>query len=419
MNMQKIITLYLLLNIFVAFNSCKDSKAGQKISIDSEDIFGEQKYDNTKVFPGAFNIAKYLPMLKGKRVAIVVNQSSVMEDKTHLLDTLLALEIDVKKIFAPEHGFRGKADAGEVLNDEIDNKTGLPIISLYGKKRGPDKKDLEGVDIIVFDIQDVGVRFYTYISTLAYVMKSASNEDIPVIVLDRPNPNGHYIDGSVLDEKFKSFVGMFPIPIVYGMTIGELAQMMVGEKWIDSDKECDLTVIKCTNYTHLSHYKLPVAPSPNLPDFLAVSLYPSLCFFEGTTVSVGRGTDKPFEQIGHPKLKGDYDYFFIPKPNLGSKHPKHNEEKCYGVDLSTLKVKDFRARGKIDLSWLIDFYKKIHEKDKFFLDNNWIDKLAGTDMLRKMIVLGKSDEEIHQEWKADLDKFNSKRKKYLLYPDFN
>jgi len=416
--MQKIVILLLLANVFVAFNSCKNSKANRTVELDIIESMGEDDYDNTKIFPGAFNVAKYLPLLKDKRVALVVNQSSILEDKIHLLDTLLALDVDVKRIFAPEHGFRGKADAGEKLNDEIDSKTGLPIVSLYGKKRGPDKEDLTDIDIIVFDIQDVGVRFYTYISTLAYVMKAAAGENIPVIVLDRPNPNGHYIDGPVLEERYKSFVGMFPIPVVYGMTIGELAKMMVGEKWIDSGRDCDLTVVKCTNYTHLSHYKLPVAPSPNLPDFLSLSLYPSLCFFEGTTVSVGRGTDKPFKQIGHPVLKGDYDYFFIPKPNQGAKNPKHNGKKCYGLDLSTLKVMDFRVKGKIDLTWLIDFYAKIHNKDKFFLDNNWIDKLAGTDKLRKMIIQGKSDAEIHRLWQEDLDKFNSKRKKYLLYPDF-
>ncbi len=414
--MQKLLTLLIVSLIFVGLESCKDSKASKSIVISNPDT-DNNDFDNTKVFPGAYNIAKYLPLIKNKNVALVVNQSSTIDD-VHLTDTLLNLDVKVVKIFAPEHGFRGKADAGEHLDNSIDSKTGLPIVSLYGKKRAPDDEDLKGVDVIVFDIQDVGVRFYTYISTMAYIMDAAKDKDIPVIVLDRPNPNGHFIDGPVLEKKFKSFVGMFPIPVVYGMTIGELATMINGEGWLKDSQKCDLTVVKCTNYTHLSHYKLPIAPSPNLPDFLSVSLYPSLCFFEGTTVSVGRGTDKPFKQLGHPLLKDDFDYFFVPKPNFGAKHPKYNGQKCYGIDLSNIKVKNFRAKGKIDLSWLIDFYDKVKGKGNFFLDNNWIDRLAGTDKLRKMILQGKTDEEIHEKWGNDLKRFNEKRKKYLLYPDF-
>lgn len=414
--MKKIITLLIVSFIFIGLESCKDSKASRGIIFSNSDAVNSD-FDNTKVFPGAYNIAKYLPLINNKNVALVVNQSSTIDD-VHLTDTLLNLDVKLVKIFAPEHGFRGKADAGEHLNNSIDSKTGLPIVSLYGKKKAPDAEDLKGVDVIVFDIQDVGVRFYTYISTMAYIMNAAKDNDIPVIILDRPNPNGHYIDGPVLEEKFKSFVGMFPIPVVYGMTIGELATMINGEGWLNDSKKCDLTVVKCTNYTHLSHYRLPIAPSPNLPDFLSVSLYPSLCFFEGTTVSVGRGTDKPFKQLGHPLLKDDFDYSFIPKPNLGAKNPKYNGQKCYGIDLSKIKAKNFRAKGKIDLSWLIDFFNKVEGKGKFFLDNNWIDKLAGTDKLRKMILQGKTDEEIHKNWENDLERFNKKRKKYLLYTDF-
>ncbi len=414
--MQKLKTLLIVSLIFIGLESCKHSKASKSIIISNSDITNGG-FDNTKMFPGAYNIAKYIPLLKNKNVALVVNQSSMI-DEVHLTDTLLNLDVKLVKIFAPEHGFRGKADAGEHLDNSTDSKTGLPIVSLYGKKRAPDDEDLKGVDVIVFDIQDVGVRFYTYISTMAYIMDAAKDNGIPVIILDRPNPNGHYIDGPVLEEKFKSFVGMFPIPVVYGMTIGELATMIDGEGWLKDSKKCDLTIIKCTNYTHLSHYHLPIAPSPNLPDFLSVSLYPSLCFFEGTTVSVGRGTDKPFKQLGHPLLKDDFDYFFIPKPNLGAKNPKYNGQKCYGIDLSKIKAKNFRAKGNIDLSWLIDFYNKLKGNGKFFLDNNWIDKLAGTDRLRKMILQGKSNEEIHQNWENDLKLFNEKRKKYLLYPDF-
>ncbi len=403
--------------MFFGYESCKDGNALQEISVNNKGI-SEKDYDTTKIFPGAYNIAKYLPVLKHKHVALVVNQSSTIEG-IHLTDTLMSLDVDLVRIFAPEHGFRGEADAGEKLSDSVDKKTGLPIVSLYGHKRAPDEDDMKGVDIIVFDIQDVGVRFYTYISTLAYIMDAAIEKGIPVLVLDRPNPNGHYIDGPILEEKYKSFVGMFPIPVVYGMTIGELALMMNGEGWLKNKNKCDLTVISCTNYTHLSHYELPVSPSPNLPDFLSISLYPSLCFFEGTTASVGRGTEKPFKQIGHPALKEDYKYYFIPKPNHGAKKPKLEGEKCYGIDLSTLKVKNFRAKRKINLAWLIDFYHKIHDKSKFFLDNNWIDKLAGTDEMRKMIISGKSDKEIHDLWKPKLKEFNATRKKYLLYPDFN
>jgi len=398
--------------------SCKNENVRSKdgeVKITKSDTI---KPENIKIFPGANNIAKYLPLLKDKKVALVVNQSSMIDDG-HLSDTLLNLDVNIVKIFAPEHGFRGVANAGEELKDGIDTKTGLPIISLYGKKEKPSEEDLKDVDVIVFDIQDVGVRFYTYISTMTYMMEAAAENNIQMIVLDRPNPNGHYIDGPMLEAKYKSFVGMLPIPVVYGMTMGELAMMINGENWLNNNVKCDLTVVECTNYTHMSHYELPIAPSPNLQDFLAISLYPSLCFFEGTTASVGRGTDEPFKQIGHPKLKGKYSYSFTPKPNFGSKNPKHKNEVCYGVDLSNLEVKNFRFRGQIDLKWLVDFYTKLKTKDKFFLDNNWIDKLAGTDTLRKMILNGKSSEEIRESWQKDLNIFNEKRKKYLLYPDFD
>ena len=400
---------FIFIIFFLAIISCSFHKKENPITINKEN-----NLDTSVIYPGAYSTAKYIPLLKKKNVALVVNQSSLIE-KTHLLDTMLALDVVVKKIFAPEHGFRGDEAPGEVIDDSVDKKTGIPVISLYGKKKKPADEDLEGIDVIVFDIQDVGVRFYTYISTLGLVMEAAAQNNIPVILLDRPNPVGYLTDGPVLEDKFKSFVGMYPVPIAYGMTIGELAEMIQGEKWIENADKLDLTVVPCSNYRHDRIYDLPVKPSPNLPDLVAVTLYPSLCLFEGTTVSVGRGTNKPFKQIGHPLLKDYYDYFFIPEPNEGSKYPKHKGEKCYGIDFSGLKVKDFRYKNKLDLSYLIEFYHKLKDKDKYFNDNGWIDKLAGTDKLRKMIIAGKNEEEIRESWQEDLEKFKQKREKYLIY----
>ena len=400
---------FIIVSVIFIGISCSGSKKNDLIKIKET-----TNVDSTVIYPGAYSTSTYIPKLMGKNVALVVNQSSLINNK-HLLDTMLALGISVKKIFAPEHGFRGDEPPGEVINDSVDKKTGIPVISLYGKKRKPTGEDLKGIDILVFDIQDVGVKFYTYISTMGMIMEAGAQNNIPVMVLDRPNPVGYLTDGPVCEDKFKSFVGMYPVPIAYGMTIGELADMIKGENWIEDTEKLDLTVVPCTNYTHDSNYDLPVPPSPNLPDNIAITLYPSLCLFEGTTVSVGRGTDKPFKQIGHPLLKGYYDYFFIPKPNEGSKNPKHNGEKCYGIDLSGLKVKDFRYKKKLDLSYLIDFYHKLKDKDKYFKGNGWIDKLAGTDKLRKMIIAGKNEDEIRESWQEDLEKFKQKREKYLLY----
>ncbi len=400
---------YILFSLLFIGISCSGNKHENTISINDK-----INLDTSVIYPGAYSVTKYIPLLQNKNVALVVNQSSLINGQ-HLMDTLMSLDIQVKKIFAPEHGFRGKEDPGETIDNSIDKKTGIPVVSLYGKKTKPTKEDLKGIDIILYDIQDVGVRFYTYISTLGLVMEAAAQYGLPVIVLDRPNPVGYLIDGPVLEKKFKSFVGMYPIPVAYGMTIGELARMIKGENWIENTGNLDLTVISCTNYRHDKMYDLPVKPSPNLPDNIAITLYPSLCFFEGTTVSVGRGTDKPFKQIGHPGLKEYYEYFFIPEPNEGSKHPKHIGEKCYGIDLSGLKIKDFRYKNKLDLSYLIDFYNKLKDKDKYFKENGWIDKLAGTDKLRKMIIAGKNEMEIRESWQKKLEKFKQKREKYLLY----
>lgn len=369
--------------------------------------------DTTTVVTGAERIAIYHPMIKTKKVALVVNQTSTIKDQ-HIVDSLLKLGVNIKVVFAPEHGFRGKADAGELISDTKDSKTGLPIISLYGKKKKPLPEDLKDVETIVFDIQDVGVRFYTYISTLHYVMEACAENNISLVVLDRPNPNAYFIDGEILNPAFKSFVGMHPVPTVYGMTIGEYAQMINGEGWLPNQAKCNLTVIPCKNYDHNTYYELPVKPSPNLPDMRAILLYPSTCFFEGTTLSLGRGTDKQFQVIGHPKLKSDFS--FTPKPNEGAKEPPLNGQLCYGEDLSQTTIGSIIKKGQIDLNYLINYYKKMTTLgEKYFLDNNFIDKLAGSDQLRNQILQDKTEVEIRASWAAGLEKFKKIRTRYLLY----
>ena len=353
---------------------------------------------------GAERTDTYLPLLKNKKVGVVGNQTSMIAN-THLVDSLLSLGIDVVKVFSPEHGFRGKADAGAIIEDGIDSKTGIPIISLYGKNKKPKDEQLQGIDILVFDIQDVGVRFYTYISTLHYVMEAAAESNIKVIVLDRPNPNGHYVDGPILDTAFQSFVGMHPIPIAHGMTIGEYAKMINGENWIAT--KCELIVIEMENYTHNTNYDLPIKPSPNLPNARAVNLYPSLCLFEGTTISIGRGTDYPFQHFGAPYLKSNYS--FIPKSGAGSKYPKHEDIMCFGTDL---RFQD-NYLTTINLNWIIEAYKQCPEKEEFF--NNFFDKLAGTDKLRKQIIAGKTAKEIKATWQEGLTSFKKQRRNYLIY----
>ena len=346
----------------------------------------------------------YLNYLQDKKVGIVGNQTSMIAN-THLVDSLLSLGVDIVKVFAPEHGFRGTADAGAIIKDGIDSKTGVRIISLYGKNKKPKAEQLQEIDILVFDIQDVGVRFYTYISTLHYVMEAAAESNIKVIVLDRPNPNGHYVDGPILDTAFRSFVGMHPIPIVHGMTIGEYAKMIKGEKWISTN--CKLTVIEMENYTHYTNYDLPLKPSPNLPNARAINLYASLCLFEGTNISVGRGTDYPFQHFGSPYLKSSYS--FTPKRGEGSKYPKHENIECFGTDL---RFQD-KYLTTINLNWIIQTYKQNSEKESFF--NNFFDKLAGTDKLRKQIIAEKTAKEIKASWQEGLEDFKKIRRKYLIY----
>ena len=359
-----------------------------------------------EIKPGAYQIDEYLHLIKGKKVAIVANQSSEING-TSLVDTLLSLNQNIIRIFSPEHGFRGKADAGAKIDDEIDTKTGLKVISLYGKNRKPKKSQLENIDIMLFDLQDVGVRFYTYISTLHYVMEACAENNIPIIVLDRPNPNAHYIDGPMLEKEHKSFVGMHKVPIVYGMTIGEYANMINGEKWLYEGVKCDLNIVKIKNYNHSLKYKLPLRPSPNLPNSKSINLYPSLCFFEGTPISAGRGTEMQFQIFGAPEFK-NMNFEFTPKPNFGSKSPKFNGLKCYGKNLS-----DVTYLSEINVSWLIEAYNSYPNKDKFF--NNFFKKLAGTNKLQKQIEHGKSPEEIRESWQSDLTTFKIVRAKYLLY----
>ena len=382
--------------------------------------FGQNKSNLIKepeIHTGAEQTQEYFHLLKGKRVALFANPTSVINN-THLLDTLIASGINVVTIFGPEHGFRGKADAGEHVNNETDTKTGIPVISLYGNHKKPTKEDLKNVEVMIFDIQDIGVRFYTFISSLEYYMEAAFENNIPLIILDRPNPNGFYVDGPVLDTNFKSFVGMQPVPVVYGMTLGEYAKMLMGEKWIEYSSTPNLKIIKCKNYTHESKYILPVNPSPNLREMQSIYLYPSTCFFEGTVMSEGRGTDKPFQIFGHPSLPNNL-FSFTPKPNEGAKSSKCFNQICYGWDLSgninnTLKLID----RKIQLKYLLNAYKLFPDKDSFFLKNNFFNKLAGNATLMNQIKNGISENAIRKSWEKDLIKFKAIRKKYLLYPDF-
>ena len=354
---------------------------------------------------GADQIDKYFPLLDNKSIGVVGNQSSLI-GSTHLVDSLLSTKQQVVKVFSPEHGFRGTADAGAHIESGVDEKTGLPIVSLYGNNKKPTANQLQGIDILLFDIQDVGARFYTYISTLHYVMEAAAENSIPLVVLDRPNPNGHYVDGPILDSAYRSFVGMHPIPIVHGMTIGEYAQMINGQQWLKNGVQCQLTVITMQGYSRTMPYDLPIKPSPNLPNAQAVNLYPSLCLFEGTNVSVGRGTDLPFQHYGAPYLKNDY--FFIPKSGEGAKYPKHEGQKCYGKDLS-----QFSKLSQLDLSYLIDAYQQSADKDTFF--NTFFDKLAGGSDLRLSIIGGKSEEEIRKSWADGLNVFKEQSAPYLIY----
>ena len=364
---------------------------------------------------GADRTTEYLPLLKGKSVAIVANQSSNIK-KTHLVDSLISLGVTVKKVFCPEHGFRGTEDAGEKVANTKDPKTGLTIISLYGKNnKKPKPEDLKDIDVVVFDIQDVGVRFYTYLSTLHYVMEACAENNKQLIVLDRPNPNGYYIDGPVMEDAYKSFLGLHPVPIVYGMTIGEYAQMINGEGWLKDGEKCNLKVISIVGYDHTDLFELPVRPSPNLPNMASVYMYPSLGLFEGTVVSLGRGTDLPFQVIGHPTLQ-KANYKFTPKPMPGASDPKYKGQVCNGYNLTSFGTEYMKDYKKIYLYWLIGIYANTPDKATFFDDN--FNYHAGNATLQKQIKDGISEDAIHKSWEEGIKKFKVVRKKYLLYKDF-
>ncbi len=370
----------------------------------------------TKIVCAADQPSTYLPSLAGKNVALVVNQTSRVGE-IHLADFLIENGIRVERIFAPEHGFRGEADAGAAILDGADAKTGVPLVSLYGKKKKPTREDLQGVEVVLFDIQDVGVRFYTYISTLHYVMEACAEFGIALVVLDRPNPNGFYIDGPVLDTAYRSFVGIHPIPVVHGLTVGELANMIRGENWIPHAEKLLLHVVPCENYDHTMTYRLPVRPSPNLPDLKSVLWYPSTCFFEGTILSLGRGTPHPFQWLGHP----DYpkrDFSFTPLPLPGAMDPPLKGKVCYGLDLSQYSEETLFKKRRLDLDPLLHFYQAMPDKERFFLSNLFFDKLAGSDALRKDILAGSSAGEIRASWIPALKAYQKIRKKYLLYRDF-
>ncbi len=364
------------------------------------------------IVPGAERIDLYMDMLAGKKAGVVANHTSLVRD-IHLVDLLISRGVRIEKIYSPEHGFRGAEDAGTEIEGGVDKKTGIHIVSLYGKRRKPTAGDLEEIDVMIFDLQDVGVRFYTYISTMHYVMEACAENNIPVIVLDRPNPNGNYIDGPVLKPEHKSFVGMHPVPVVYGMTIGEYAGMINGEKWLNNDQQCDLKVIKCKNYSHSSVYYPPVKPSPNLPNYISVRLYPSLCFFEGTVISVGRGTDFPFQVFGHPDLQSG-DFYFTPESKPGAAiTPKLKGEKCRGSDLRDFENPELI--NEIELEYLLLAYQNYPDKDEFF--NSYFNSLSGNEELKNQIVEGKTAEQIRSSWEGDIQEFKKIREKYLLYEE--
>lgn len=411
--------------VFLTACGWNKSRHGQVVSQEEEDFVAEQviQSEEDEIYIGESNptavpqliignqrMNLYLDSLRGKRVAIVANQSSVI-NRTHVVDSLLALGITIQKVFAPEHGFRGTADAGEKIWSHKDPVTGLPIVSLYGNNKKPRADQLWDVDIVLFDIQDVGVRFYTYISTLHYVMEACAENKKPLIVLDRPNPNAHYIDGPVREPEHTSFIGMHPVPIVYGMTIGEYALMINGEFWLHNDVICQLYVVPCKNYNHKMKFEIPIAPSPNLRTDLAITLYPSLCFFEATTVSVGRGTERPFEMYGHPNFR-QTNYAFIPMPTTGAKEPLWQNKICNGYDLRSIQRK--RAY-EINLNWLINARDQLRDSVTFIDQRNFFDRLAGTSELRKQLAAGMSAKEIKATWKPGIDQFTKIRQKYLIY----
>jgi uncharacterized protein YbbC (DUF1343 family) len=420
--------LYVPVIVSMMAVSCRAPQAANTYSVPALTMV-KSKVTSTKFMTGADNMTSYFGLLKNKRVGILTNQSGqikydahylikdsvsqkegVKEINMHIVDFIVQnTKINLVKIYAPEHGFRGEAADGEMIIDGKDVKTGLPIISLYGNSKKPSPQQLEGIDVLLFDLQDVGTRFYTYISSLHYVMEACAENNIELIILDRPNPNGNMIDGPTLEKEYSSFVGMHEIPVLHGMTIGEYALMINGEKWLKDGIQCKLRIVPCENYRREMPYSLPVKPSPNLPNDQAINLYPSLCFFEGTNVSIGRGTDQQFQIYGSPYLT-KFHWSFIPEPNAGSKEPPQNGKICCGEDLS-----QYPRLNRIELKWLIEAYHETEQPEKFF--NNYFTNLAGTKKLRQQIESGMTEDDIRATWKPGLDRFREMRKKYLIYPD--
>ena len=375
-------------------------------------FLGINQIAHSQIIPGAYQTDQYLRFLKGKQVALVVNHTSVI-GKTHLADSLLSLGVQVKRIFAPEHGFRGTADAGAHIDNEVDAKTGLALVSLYGKHKKPSAEDLKGIDVVIFDIQDVGARFYTYSSTLLYVQEACAENKVKLLILDRPNPNGHYVDGPVLDpSRFASFVGLTAIPVVHGLTMGEYAQMLNGEGWLANKVLCDLQVIPVSSYTHKSVVHVSIAPSPNLPNDQSIGLYPSLCLLEPTIVSVGRGTTTQFQVIGTPNSAAG-NYTFTPVPTPGAMDPPLKDQLCYGMDLRAVNT---RKLG-FSLAYLFEMFEKTGRKESFFTSPTFFDKLAGTDAIRLGLLAGKTEKEIRSSWEPALKAYKEVRKRYLIYQD--
>jgi len=415
-------THFLLVTLTILTCFCCKSQSEKKVPA-TEEV--ETASIVKEIVLGADQVEEYLPLLNNKKIGIVANQTSILylknEDQNkngiqkkidvrlHLVDYLYNQKINIQRVFAPEHGFRGKVDAGELVNNGVDTKTGLSIISLYGKNKKPSTQQLEGIEMMIFDIQDVGARFYTYISTLHYMMEACSEANIPLLILDNPNPNGHYIDGPILEKQHKSFVGMHPVPVVHGMTIGEYAQMINGEGWLENGVKCDLTIIKLKNYTHQTEYSLPIKPSPNLPNDVSINLYPSLCFFEGTPLSAGRGTEMQFQIFGDPNLPVEfYPFTFTPQANEGAKYPKFKNKVCQGKDL-----RENKKLSKLNLEWLIEAYTSTGKKKEFF--SPFFTKLAGTTQLQEQIEKGYTYREIRKTWLAGLEDYEIMRAKYLLY----
>lgn len=391
----------LLLCCVVALMSCGGVKANEN---SDSPVRGE-------VLVGATDTAQYMPLLRGRRVAVLANHTAMFSSEEHIVDMMHREGISLAGIFAPEHGFRGSIEAGAIVKNSVDERTGVPILSLYtGTKKRPSDDVMRSFDVLVVDMQDVGLRFYTYYITMLQIMDACADFGQSVVVLDRPNPNGHYVDGPILDMKYKSGVGWLPIPVVHGLTMGEIATMAIGEGWA---RHVDLTVVKCRNYDHTTHYTLPIAPSPNLPTQHSIYLYPSTCLFEGTVMSMGRGTDAPFEIYGHPDMRG-YDFSFVPLPNAGSKTPPHNSIRCYGVDLRVVADEEV-WRGGVNLDYIVDAYRNLNIGNDFF--KPVFEKLIGVGYVRQMIIDGCSSEEIKARWQSDVERFKEQRRKYLLYAE--